>query len=175
MKTVYAIGIDFGTSNSCVAYATYYDKGNGEVDPDPIQAPEAITFNHRNTIPTVVFLGDGKEQGPLFGEMAEEKAPFYPELTRSGFKLRLGHPEHGKEAFLLTKQFLANLRQRTGEFVPLDKKDAAVRFETIVGHPVQWSSDQREETRRAVQEAGFPNVRLEEESMAALYSHLCDD
>src|SRR5687767_2518494 len=144
MKTVYAIGIDFGTSNSCVTYATYYDRGTGgEVDPDPIQAPEAITFNHRNTIPTVVFLGDGKDLQPLFGELAEEKAPFYPELTRSGFKLRLGHPEHGKESFLLAKQFLTHLRQRAAEFIPLDKKDPSVRIETIVGHPVQWSSDQR--------------------------------
>ncbi len=175
MKTVYVIGIDFGTSNSCVTYATYYDRGNGDVDPDPIQRPEAITFSHRSTLPTVVFLGDGGEQLPQFGELAEEKAPFYPEYTRSGFKLRLGHAENGREAFLLARQFLAHLRQRTAEVVPLDKKDGNVAFETIVGHPVQWSADQREETRRAAMEAGFPNVRLEEESMAALYSHLCDD
>ncbi|HEU4752139.1 MAG TPA: Hsp70 family protein [Armatimonadota bacterium] len=174
MGTVYAIGIDFGTSNSCVAYATYYDRGGGAVDPDPIHKPEAITFNHKETIPTVVFLGDGGEQPPLFGELAEEKSPFYPELTRSGFKLRLGKPDTGTEAFALSKQFLAHLRQRTAEFIPLDKKDDSVRIETVVGHPVQWSADQREETRRAAVEAGFPNVRLEEESMAALYSHLCE-
>ena len=34
MQTLYTIGIDFGTSNSCVSYATYYDRGNGDVDPD---------------------------------------------------------------------------------------------------------------------------------------------
>jgi hypothetical protein len=158
-----------------VSYATYYDRGNGDVDPDPLQRPETITFNHRATIPTVVFLGDGKEQAPLFGELAEEKSPFYPELTRSGFKLRLSRTDTGREAFLLTKQFLQHLRQRVAEVVPLDKKEANLHFETVVGHPVQWSSDQREETRRAASEAGFPNVRLEEESMAALYSHLCEE
>ena len=42
MRTVYTIWIDFGTSNSCVTYASYYDRGNGEVDPDPLQRPEAI-------------------------------------------------------------------------------------------------------------------------------------
>src|SRR4051794_41148816 len=102
MKTLYAVGIDFGTSNSCVAYATYYDRGNGEVDPDPLQRPDVVTFNHRETIPTVMFLGDGKDQAPQFGELAEDKAPFYPELTRSGFKLRLGDAKSGKEAFLLS-------------------------------------------------------------------------
>lgn len=174
MNTLYAIGIDFGTSNSCVTYATYYHRGGSEVDPDPIQRPEAIPFNHRDTLPTVIFLGDGKSQPPLFGELAEEKAPFYPELTRSGFKLRLGSPQTGREAYLLAKQFLSYLRQRTAEVVPLDSKESSIRIETVVGHPVQWSADQREETRRAAIEAGFPNVRLEEESMAALYSHLCD-
>ena len=175
MKTLYAIGIDFGTSNSCLTYATYYDRGNGQVDPDPVHRPEAVSFNHQETIPTVVFLGDGKEQQPLFGHLAEEKAPYYPELTRSGFKLRLGHEATGKEAFMLSRQFLAHLRQRAGEVIPFDKTDGSVRIETVVGHPVQWSADQREETKRAAIEAGFPNVRLEEESMAALYSHLCDD
>ena len=175
MKTVYAIGIDFGTSNSCVTYATYYDRGTGQLDPDPVQRPEVISFDLQDTVPTVVFLGDGKEQQPQFGLKAEERAPYYPELTRSGFKLRLGHPEGGREAFLLSRQFMYFLRQRTAEVVPLDKKDPRVRFETIVGHPVQWSADQREETRRVAEEAGFPNVKLEEESMAALYSHLCDD
>jgi molecular chaperone DnaK (HSP70) len=175
MKTLYSIGIDFGTSNSCVAIATYFERSPGEVDPDPLHRPEAVTFSLRNTIPTVVFLGDGQEQPPLFGEPAEEKAAYFPELTRSGFKLRLGHPTHGREAFLLAKQFLAHLRARAAEIVPLDAKDPNSRIETVIGHPVQWSADQREETRRAAQEAGFPNVRLEEESMAALYSHLCDE
>jgi molecular chaperone DnaK (HSP70) len=175
MQTVYSIGIDFGTSNSCVTYATFYDRGAGDLDPDPLQRPEAIPFNHHETIPTIVFLGDGNGQTPAFGALAEEKAPYYPELTRSGFKLRLGQAKTGREAFLLSKQFLTHLRQRTAEVVPLDAKDNRVRFETVVGHPVQWTADQREETRRAAQEAGFPNVRLEEESMAALYSHLCDD
>lgn len=174
MQTLYAIGIDFGTSNSCVAYATYYDRGSEEIDADPLQRPEVIPYNRRETVPTVVFLGDGKQQAPQFGELAEEKAPYYPELTRSGFKLRLANPETGREAFLLSRQFLVYLRQRVAEVVPMDGKDSRVRVETIVGHPVQWTSDQREETRRAATEAGFPNVRLEEESMAALYSHLCD-
>lgn len=175
MKTVYSIGIDFGTSNSCVSYATYYDRGNGEVDPDPLQRPDVVTFNHRDTVPTVVFVGDGRDHPPMFGELADEKSPFFPELTRSGFKLKLSHATGGREAYLLTKQFLTYLRQRTAEVVPLNQRDASVRVETIIGHPVQWSPDQREETRRAAIEAGFPNVRLEEESMAALYSHLCDD
>ncbi|MFN3649282.1 MAG: Hsp70 family protein [Armatimonadota bacterium] len=175
MKTVYSIGIDFGTSNSCVTYATYLDRGDGGVVSEPLHRPEAIPFQHRETLPTMLFLGDGREQPPLFGALAEEKAPFYPELTRSGFKLRLGHPQHGREAFLLAKQFLAHLRARAAEVVPLGKKDPNVRFETVIGHPVQWSADQREETRRAAVEAGFPNVRLEEEPMAALFSHLCDD
>src|SRR5713101_508273 len=176
MSTVYAIGIDFGTSNSCVTYATYYEDMNGRLEGTPVHRPEALTFQHKDTIPTVVFLGDGADQQPLCGEMAEEKAVFFPELTRSGFKLRLGRPgQSGRDAFLLSKQFLAYLRTRLSDYVPLDQPAQNQRIETIIGHPVQWSIDQREETRRAATEAGFPNVVLEEEPLAALYAHLCDE
>ncbi|MBM3946978.1 MAG: hypothetical protein FJ315_06225 [SAR202 cluster bacterium] len=175
MPKVYAIGIDFGTSNTCVAVATYYDRGQGQLDADPLNRPEAITFGLNATVPTVVFVGQGPELAPEFGEIADERAQYYPELTRSGFKMQLGDPRRGREAYQLARQFLEFLRRRVAEVIPLDSRTSAVRFETIVGHPVQWSADQREETRRAAQESGFPNVRLEEESMAALYSHLCDE
>jgi Hsp70 protein len=176
MSTVYAIGIDFGTSNSCVTFATYYQDMNGRMEPEPVHRPEALTFQHRDTIPTIIFLGDKNGQPPLYGELAEEKAVFFPELTRAGFKLRLGRPgQSGRDSFLLTKQFLTYLRSRVAEFVPLDQAGENHRIETIIGHPVQWSVDQREETRRAAQEAGFPNVQIEEESLAALYAHLCED
>ncbi len=176
MSTVYAIGIDFGTSNSCVTYATYYEDMNGRLEATPVHRPEALMFQHKDTIPTVVFLGDGADQPPLCGELAEEKAVFFPELTRSGFKLRLGRPgQSGRDAYLLSKQFLGYLRARLAEYVPLDQPAQNQRIETIVGHPVQWSVDQREETRRAAMEAGFPNVVLEEEPLACLYSHLCDE
>jgi hypothetical protein len=174
MGIVYAVGIDFGTSNSCVTYATYYQDMNGRLEASPVHRPEALTFHHRDTIPTVIFLGNESGQPPLYGEMAEEKAVFFPELTRAGFKLRLGKPgASGRDAYLLTKQFLAYLRSRVAEFVPIDQE--GVYVQTIVGHPVQWSLDQREETRRAAQEAGFPNVQIEEESLAALYAHLCEE
>src|SRR5689334_16917747 len=61
MSTVYAIGIDFGTSNSCVTYATYYEDMNGRLEGTPVHRPEALTFQHKDTIPTVVFLGDGQD------------------------------------------------------------------------------------------------------------------
>src|SRR6266702_908820 len=70
MSTVYAIGIDFGTSNSCVTYATYYEDMNGRLEGTPVHRPEALTFQHKDTIATVVFLGDGADQQPLCGEMA---------------------------------------------------------------------------------------------------------
>src|SRR5579862_1152151 len=175
MGTVYAVGIDFGTANSCVAYASYFDRGNGEVDPDPLHRPEVIPFHNRDTIPTAMHLGDGKSQPPTFGAAAEERATFDPQHFYTGFKLHLGRPDTGRDAFLMTKYFLTYLRRRIASFVPLDSNDPNERVETVVGHPVQWSADQREATLRAVVESGFPNVRLEEESLAALYCHVFDE
>lgn len=175
MGTVYAVGIDFGTANSCVAYASYFDRGNGEVDPDPLHRPEVIPFHNRDTVPTCMHLGDGQKQPPTFGQAAEERAAFDPARFFTGFKLHLGQEETGRDAFLMTKYFLGYLRRRVATIVPLDAPGPDERVETIVGHPVQWSSDQREATLRAAQEAGFPNVRLEEESLAALYCHIFDE
>lgn len=175
MGTIYAVGIDFGTANSCVAFASYHDRGGGEVDPDPLHRPEVIPFYNKDTIPTAMHLGDGRGQPPTFGHAAEERSVFDSQRFYTGFKLHLGHPERGRDAFLMTKYFLGYLRRRVVQFVPLDSKSPSERVETIVGHPVQWNADQREATMRAAQEAGFPNVRLEEESLAALYCHIFDE
>jgi hypothetical protein len=176
MSTVYVIGIDFGTSNSCVTYATYEEDSSGKLDPRPVSPPEPVPFESRQTVPTAVFEGDDDGEEPLYGEAAEEKAAFCPELTHTGFKMKLGQPgDAGREAFRRAKAFLSYVRTRVAEFVPLDQEAKSFRVETIIGHPVQWSADQREETRRAAEEAGFPNVQLEDESLAALYTHLCED
>jgi hypothetical protein len=175
MGTVYAVGIDFGTANSCVAYATYFDRGEGEVDPDPLHRPEVIPFHNRDTVPTALHLGDGKVQPPTFGVAAEERGAIDPQRFYTGFKLQLGRPETGHDAYLMAKYFLGYLKRRIQNFVPLDNPSPGERVETVVGHPVQWSADQREATLRAAQEAGFPNVRLEEESLAALYCHIFDE
>jgi molecular chaperone DnaK (HSP70) len=175
MATVYTVGIDFGTANSCVAYASYFDRGSGQVDPDPLHRPEVIPFHNKDTVPTAIHLGDGLNQPPTFGRRAEERGMVDPQKLYTGFKLMLGRPDTGKDAYLMARYFLAYLRRRVSEFVPIGTTSPGERVETIVGHPVQWSSDQREATLKAAQEAGFPNVRLEEESLAALYCHVFDE
>ncbi|HET6384404.1 MAG TPA: Hsp70 family protein [Armatimonadota bacterium] len=175
MKTLYTIGIDFGTSNSCVCYASYNLRPDGMVESVPIKRPEALSLQHADTIPTVIFLGDETGQPTLYGEIAEERAAFYPELTRSGFKLDLGRPgAEGAEAYSLTRQFLGYLRSKVADYIPMDGSGDECQIETVIGHPVQWTADQREETLRAAIEAGFPNVQIEGESMAAVYCHLCE-
>lgn len=175
MKTVHTIGIDFGTANSCVAYATYLDRGNGDVDPNPIHRAEVIPFYGRDTIPTAIHAGDGRAQAPCFGVPAEERATLDPKRFYSGFKLYLGRPDTGPNAYLLAKHFFNYLKQRVSDFVPMNNLGPDERVETIVGHPVQWNADQREATLKAAEEAGFPNVSLEEESLAALYCHVFDE
>src|SRR5437773_1382750 len=112
MGTLYTIGIDFGTANSCVAYASYEDRGGGQVDPDPLHRPEVIPFYNRDTVPTAIHLGDGKTQPPTFGRMAEERGAVDPARLYTGFKLHLGREETGDNAFLMAKYFLGYLRRR---------------------------------------------------------------
>jgi len=177
MGTVHTIGIDFGTANSCVAFASYFDRGHGEVDPDPLRRPQVIQFQNRDTVPTCIHLGDRTPQNPpAFGPAAEERALFDPGRFYTGFKLYLGRQDKaGEDAFQMTKHFLQFLRARIGQFVPIEGAGKGERIETVVGHPVQWNADQRNATLHAALEAGFPSVRLEEESLAALYCHVFDE
>src|SRR5207244_3438184 len=78
MPTLHTIGIDFGTANSCVAYAAYLDRGRGEVDPDPLRRPEVLLFNNRDTIPSAIHRGVNGHP-PVFGYAAEDRAPFEPQ------------------------------------------------------------------------------------------------
>jgi len=175
MKRLYTIGIDFGTSNSCVCQACYAHDETGALIPTPIKRPEPIVVDHRDTIPTAVFLG-AADEGPVYGEVADEKSLYYPELTRTNFKMRLGMAgADGAEAYRLTVDFLRFLRSELAQHIPFDAPEDEAEFATCVGHPVQWSADQRDLTRRAAIEAGFPNVSIEDESSAAIYDHLCED
>jgi hypothetical protein len=175
MKRLYAIGIDFGTSNSCISQACYLKNDDGTLNPVPLKRPEAVTIRYRDTAPTCVFTGS-KDEEPSYGEVAEEKLLFYPEMTVSNFKMRLGMPgQEGLEAFQHTREFLRYLRACAAERVPLDAAPVNAEFVTCVGHPVQWTAAQRDLTRRAATEAGFPNVSIEDESSAAIYDHLCEE
>ena len=74
-----------------------------------------------DVFPTAMHLGDGSKQPPTFGHVAEERAAFDPQRFFTGFKLHLGRPDTGKDAFLMTKYFLGYLRRRVAAIV----KDSA--------------------------------------------------
>ncbi|MCA1596676.1 MAG: hypothetical protein LC772_09675, partial [Chloroflexi bacterium] len=175
MKRLYAIGIDFGTSNSCIVQACYQKNDDGTLVPTPIKRPEPVTIHYRDTVPTAIFLGTGDEP-PVYGEVAEEKALYYPELTKTNFKMQLGMPgPEGVDAYEYTRDFLAFLKSEVERHIPFDAPRSEVEIATCVAHPVQWTPDQRELTRRAAEEAGFPDVSIEDESSAAIYDHLCEE
>src|SRR5438045_9722920 len=98
MRTVYTIGIDFGTANSCIAYASYNDRGNGEVDPDPLHRPEVIPFHGRDTIPTAILLGAGPQQSALYRLPAQEPASMDPQRSYTCWKVRLSRADAGADA-----------------------------------------------------------------------------
>ncbi|HET6383824.1 MAG TPA: Hsp70 family protein [Armatimonadota bacterium] len=174
MKRLYAIGIDFGTSNSCICQACYIRGDDGALDPTPLKRPEPVIINGSDTVPSAVFLGT-EDEAPVYGGIAEEKSLFYPELTCVNFKMQLGAAgEDGKQAFEQTRDFLRFLKEELGKTVPFDAGEDEAEFATCIGHPVQWSAEQRRLTLQAAVEAGFPNAAIEDETSAALYSHLCE-
>ena len=176
MKTLYTIGIDFGTSNSCVAYATYYDRASGDIDPDPIQRPEALSFQHRETVPTVMFLGDGREQQPLFGEACRGEVRLLSgvdTIRASSFALA-ALKRAGKHSCSASSSSAT-----CGSARPRWSRWTARKAES--GSRPSWaircSGPPTSEKKPAgpPRKPDFRTCTWKRSSMAALYSHLCED
>ncbi|MCA1595029.1 MAG: Hsp70 family protein [Chloroflexi bacterium] len=174
MKRLYAIGVDFGTSNSCICLSSYRYQTDGQLSPRPLQRPEPVTIQLGETVPTAIFVGTDQEP-TVYGRIAEEKASFNPERIRNNFKLDLGAPGlRGAEAYGYARDFFGFLKGEIGDLVPFDSESDDIEIATNIGHPVQWTADQRRLTLRAAAEAGFPNCSLEDETSAAIFGHLCE-
>ena len=85
-----------------------------------------------------MHLGDGATQPPTFGYTAEERATFDPQRFYTGFKLHLGRPDTGRDAFLMTKYFLTYVRRRVapGGPGPVDQHVTPAGDQEVAGMEV---------------------------------------
>lgn len=149
-----SIGIDFGTSKTLVAW----------INPDT-NKPETIRLGvGRDEIPTTVYL---REDGTLlFGEEADDSALSNYSRYARRFKISLGSDEPFLDGSYcardLTREFLTHIRERCEKEAVLEKITSAV-----IAVPAVFSSAQRAELEEAAKGAGFSNVELLREPIAA--------
>jgi len=157
----YAVGIDLGTTNSAVSVFR-----RGVVETLPVEG--------RSVMPSVIsFRDDGSV---LVGQPAKSRLLLDPENTIASAKRFMGdrskvYPVTGGRSItpvdvgsLVLKQLINNARKALGEDI----------WDAVITVPAYFTEAQREDTKRAGEEAGLNVLRLIPEPTAAAIAYGLD-
>jgi hypothetical protein len=165
MATNY-IGIDFGTSNTHVAYCNHRD--SGRLCPEPVRLGGAASATT-----CVLWREPARDEGDILaigGQALQEWGQFEAEERRRyrfafGFKPDLARSERARRD---AWAFLHKVYQEVAEVRP----GAAGRDAVVIGVPAEVGPEHRERTAEAARAAGFGQVACVEEPLGALAFHL---
>ncbi len=167
------IGIDLGTTNSCVAAVS-----GGEVEILPNSegdrtTPSVVGFDQRAR----EFVGGAAKRqaisnpGLTVSSVKRLMGRTYDEVKNLGFKQRLGSDEQGLARVVIggklvtpeqiSSRILSKLRSDAAEFLSDDVSDVVVTV------PAYFNNTQREATKRSAELAGFHVMRIINEPTAA--------
>ncbi len=152
-----AVGIDLGTCTSAVAV---YRRGR----------PEVLKIDGQSVMPSCVSVDP--RGGLLVGELAKRRALLDPQQTVLAIKREIGNRDYrielGGRAYsaveisaLLLKKLVAAATEQLGEPV----RDA------VISVPAYFTNNQKEDTRKAGEQAGLNVLRLVPEPTAAAIAY----
>ncbi len=157
----YAVGIDLGTTNSVIAV---YRRGSADT----------LRVDGRSTMPSVVSFRDDKSI--LVGQAAKSRLLLDPENTVASTKRFIG--DRGKSYKLagnsLTPINIASLILKRLVESARKELDNAEIWDAVITVPAYFTEDQKEDTKRAGEEAGLNVLRLLPEPTAAAIAYGLD-
>lgn len=156
------IGIDYGTTFSSVSFLPL-----GSPD-----RPSLLQFSGaRHHVPTMLRTDPNDESVLDWGWEAHASLRRGDRVTvRRDFKRMLGQTEEARELTLAYLRSLAEtIRVKKGRLPELTEDD----FLTAFGVPAGWSDAQAELLRELAVAAGFPDVRIVQEPVAAMHNLRC--
>ncbi|MBD2150469.1 Hsp70 family protein [Pseudanabaena sp. FACHB-1277] len=157
----YAVGIDLGTTNSVIAI---YRRGSAET----------LRIDGRSTMPSVVSFRD--DTNILVGQPAKSRLLLDPENTVASTKRFMGDRSKSYKlagnslspvniASLILKRLVESARKELGN---------AEIWDAVITVPAYFTEDQKEDTKRAGEEAGLNVLRLLPEPTAAAIAYGLD-
>lgn len=163
------IGLDFSTTTTALAYQDRNGLNTAK--------PEMLTFNGRTHVPTLILRNGtltskkGLET-PIeeaFGWDAAGKKKAHALLERN-FKMGLisKNPTEQEKARMLTKKFFSYLYEHYKNTATVQKGADHESISTVVTYPAKFPKDVQDFLKQAAMDAGFQNVKLLDESKAAM-------
>lgn len=152
------LGIDLGTTNSAMAII--------EAD-----EPRMLQNNEGDPLtPSVVYYPE--DGSPEVGKAADSRASSYPASTEREVKLEIGNSEYRFEthgdvysSVDVSAEILKKLRSDAGDYL------GGMPTEAVITVPAYFTSDQKRNTLKAGKEAGFEDVQLTDEPVAATFAY----
>lgn len=173
-ESIKTVGIDFGTTNTLVAYYDDYGKIDFLED-ERLSSPQ---------IPTLICCEsiDEKEKPSfIFGGEARDRAEKNPESLIKEFKRKIGSDEEIAFSSLSdpSKRIALSVEEIVTFFFSwlfqqLQKKMACEQIHAVVTYPCAFSPNQCELIKRAAKNGGFAQVRLYKEPVAAAVAYGMD-
>jgi len=156
------IGIDFGTTFSSVSFLPL-----GSPD-----KPNLLQFSGaRHHVPTLLRLDPNDDSLEDWGWTAQDALPLgNGVVVERNFKRDFGKCEKSKE---LTLHYLKALEEKIRDKQGLPRLEEA-DFITSIGAPANWTEAQKDLLERLAIEAGFPEVRIVPEPVAAMHNLRCN-
>ncbi len=194
----YSVGIDLGTSNSCVSICDLDGGYPATIKIAQVLGPSVI--GEKLLLPSALYLSFENEfaQGslalpwnpddaPVIGAFARERGALAPDRLVSSAKSWLCNPQVDRHAPILpwkseleegklspfeaSRRYLEHLRQALEQALVARAETASLGDCMIVlTVPASFDEVARELTHRAAREAGLGNVTLLEEPQAAFYA-----
>lgn len=163
MRDKRLIGVDFGTTNTCVCYTRFNPQKDTYDEPQPIE------FDRGSVVRSALLLDPTGKQVVRWGDMVYDSPDYLrqPADVREEFKLQIGsNPEAELCTTLLFGQVLHWITRRLNVSALNAEQE-----QVVIGVPAQWTRVQGEATRRAIEAAGFPSPETVVEPVGALLYH----
>lgn len=157
------IGIDFGTTNCCVAYTHLHPRQNQLIEPQIVEVN-----NHPTVQNTLAFKPDHRTLLAIGEDVYESRVYLqHPDCVVRDYKLHLDDPQIREYAGVMFQELHHSLLRTLNV-----KRLIPEQHQVVIGVPAHWSAQENRNILAAAALGGFGNVSPVPEPLGAMLYHV---